>query len=62
MKLYVGITDHDWFRFLRTKAAVEMNFWRPNSTNEFRAIVPGELFLFKFNEQGAERYFPSDIF
>jgi len=47
MKLYVGITDHDWFRFLRTKAAVEMNFWRPNSTNEFRAIVPGELFLFK---------------
>ncbi len=47
MKLYVGITDRDWFQFLRTRSAVEMNFWRPNSTNEFRAINPGELFLFK---------------
>src|SRR5476651_2610125 len=47
MKLYVGITDQEWFRFLRAKAAVEMNFWRPSSTNELKAIVPGELFLFK---------------
>jgi putative restriction endonuclease len=47
MKLYVGITDQDWFRFLRAQSAVEMNFWRPSSTNEFKAIEPGELFLFK---------------
>jgi putative restriction endonuclease len=47
MKLYVGITDQDWFRFLRAQAAVEMNFWRPHGTMEFRAIAPGELFLFK---------------
>ena len=47
MKLYVGITDQDWFRFLRTQAAVEMNFWRPRNTTEFQAITPGELFLFK---------------
>jgi len=47
MKLYVGITDQDWFRFLRAKAAVEMNFWRPRNTTEFQAIAPGELFLFK---------------
>jgi putative restriction endonuclease len=47
MKLYVGITDQDWFRFLRAQAAVEMNFWRPSSINEFKAITPGELFLFK---------------
>jgi hypothetical protein len=24
-----------------------MNFWRPSSINEFKAITPGELFLFK---------------
>jgi putative restriction endonuclease len=47
MKLYVGITDKDWFRFLRTQAAVEMNFWRPRNTTEFQAVSPGELFLFK---------------
>jgi putative restriction endonuclease len=47
MKLYVGITDRDWFRFLRARRAIEMNFWRPRSTNDFGAIQPGELFLFK---------------
>ena len=47
MKLYVGVTDRDWFCFLRTRRASEMNFWRPKSTNNFKAIQPGELFLFK---------------
>jgi len=47
MKLYVGITDGDWFRFLRARNADEMNFWRPRSTTNFGAISPGELFLFK---------------
>ncbi len=47
MKLYVGITDRDWFRFLRARNAVEMNFWRPRSTSDFGAIQPGDLFLFK---------------
>jgi len=47
MKLYVGITDGDWFRFLRARSAEEMNFWRPRSTTNFGVITPGELFLFK---------------
>lgn len=47
MKLYVGITDRDWFRFLRARGAVEMNFWRPRSTSDFNVIQPGEIFLFK---------------
>ena len=47
MKLYVGITDGDWFRFLRARNADEMNFWRPHGGNNFGAINPGELFLFK---------------
>ncbi|CRI65844.1 Restriction endonuclease [Thiocapsa sp. KS1] len=47
MKIFVGLTDRDWFHFLRAKEAVEMNFWRPRSTSAFNAIQPGELFLFK---------------
>jgi putative restriction endonuclease len=47
MKLFIGVTDNDWFRFLRARNAEEMNFWRPKSTAGFSAIVPGELFLFK---------------
>jgi putative restriction endonuclease len=47
MKLYVGITDRDWFRFLRLRKAEEMNFWRPRNTSDFGAIQPGEFFLFK---------------
>jgi len=47
MKLYVGITDGDWFRFLRARNAKEMNFWRLRCTTNFGAINPGERFLFK---------------
>jgi len=47
MKLYVGITDRDWFSFLRARGSAEMNFWRPRNITEFNAIAPGELFLFK---------------
>ncbi|HEU6447601.1 MAG TPA: HNH endonuclease [Verrucomicrobiae bacterium] len=47
MQLYVGITDRDWFQFLRARSAVEMNFWHPRGTTGFNVIAPGELFLFK---------------
>jgi putative restriction endonuclease len=47
MKLYVGITDQEWFRYLRGSNADEMNFWRPRASGQFKALEPGELFLFK---------------
>jgi len=47
MKLYVGITDRDWFQFLRTRSAAEMNFSHPRGITAFNVIGPGELFLFK---------------
>lgn len=49
MKLYVGVTDSHWFSFLKEQRPDEVNFWRPNSTNRFRVISPGELFLFKLH-------------
>lgn len=47
MKLFVGITDSEWFRYLRDNQSDEMNFWRPRSTGHFKVLEPGELFLFK---------------
>ncbi len=47
MKVYVGITDTDWFRHLRSRKAEEMNFWRPRAISQFKVLEPNELFLFK---------------
>src|SRR6476659_6329637 len=50
VNLYVGITDYDWFRFLSTLPNVEeVNFWQPGGRTNFRALQPGELFLFKLH-------------
>ncbi len=50
VKLFVAVTDNDWFRFLRAKPGLtEVNFWQPRGSNVFRALQPGELFLFKLH-------------
>src|SRR5215472_18169730 len=46
---YVGITDWDWFSQLRSLSPVdEVNFWQPHP-HAFRALAPGEPFLFKLH-------------
>lgn len=48
MKVYVGITDMDWYRTLATQPEIrEVNFWKPGGESGFRALSPGEPFLFK---------------
>lgn len=49
MRFYVGITDHDWFTYLKAQNADEVNFWQPSGSTNFRALNPGELFLFKLH-------------
>ncbi len=49
MRLYVGITDRDWYRRLSSAKPDEVNFWKPGSTGTFAALQPGELFLFKLH-------------
>jgi len=50
MKLYVGITDYDWFQLHASKPFVEeVNFWRPSSTQRFKVLNWGEPFLFKLH-------------
>lgn len=47
MQLFVGVTDHDWYTFLRDLRPDEVNFWWPSGTVGFRALRVGEPFLFK---------------
>jgi len=50
MKLWIGITDDDWFRFLSARPELdELNFWQPSGSRAFRALSPGEPFLFKLH-------------
>jgi putative restriction endonuclease len=49
LNLVVAVTDGDWFDALRRQPALaEVNFWAPSAAN-FRALRPGELFLFKLH-------------
>lgn len=47
MRFYVGVTDNNWFNYLRSIQAEEVNFWQPRDTRKFGSLSPGELFLFK---------------
>jgi len=50
MRLYVAVTDNDWFDLHASKTEVEeVNFWRPSPEATFKALQPGELLLFKLH-------------
>jgi len=65
MRIYVGVTDTQWFDYLRLLSSRlaarpsdpacpaepldEVNFWQPSPDSQFRAIGPGDLFLFKLH-------------
>src|ERR1700751_1633582 len=49
INLVVAVTDSDWFEMLcRLPNLGEVNFWAPSAAS-FRALRPGELFLFKLH-------------
>lgn len=54
MKMFVAVTDRDWFTFLGNRQPDEVNFWTPSASTAFRALNPGEPFLFKLH---APRHF-----
>jgi putative restriction endonuclease len=50
MRLYVAVTDKDWFALHASKPEVEeVNFWRPSPDATFKALQPGEVLLFKLH-------------
>src|SRR3954470_873191 len=49
VNLVIAVTDGDWFEMLRQQPNLgEVNFWAPSAAN-FRALRPGEMFLFKLH-------------
>ncbi len=50
MRLFVTVTDNDWFRFLRSRPELEeVNLWQPGGHRRFQALSPGEPLLFKLH-------------
>lgn len=50
MKAFVAVTDRDWYEFLSRRSDLdEVNFWQPGGGRQFRALSPGQPFLFKLH-------------
>ncbi len=47
MRYWVGVTDNEWFNFLRIRQPDEVNFWQPSAKPPFTSLPPGSPFLFK---------------
>jgi hypothetical protein len=39
IKIYVGVTDLDWFEFLSARDAEEVNFWQPGGRSQCGAAI-----------------------
>jgi putative restriction endonuclease len=49
-RAFVGVTDFEWYEFLAYRPELtEINFWQPGGRVPFRALSPGDLFLFKLH-------------
>jgi HNH endonuclease len=49
LRFWVGVTDKDWFDFLRARSPDEVNFWQPSPAPLARFLEPGIPFLFKLH-------------
>jgi len=49
MKLYIGVTDNNWYKFLATHKPDEVNFWQPGGRQVFKVLEPNGMFLFKLH-------------
>lgn len=50
MKIWVGVTDWDWFRYHYKNGSEELNFWQPKGGKPLRAVDTGAPFLFKLKK------------
>ena len=49
MKMYIGVTDNNWYENLKNGDHDEINFWRPGGKTPFKALNVGDMFLFKLH-------------
>lgn len=66
MNFYLGVTDTEWFNYLKGLNPEDVNFWQPGGKTIFKAIPTGAPFLFKlkkpFNAIGGLGFFSSHTF
>jgi putative restriction endonuclease len=66
MKIYLGVTDNNWFRFLSGINPEDVNFWQPGGNVNFKVLNQGAPFLFKLksplNAIGGVGFFSSHSF
>ena len=64
MQIYVGITDYDWYQFLKQQKSEEVNFWKPG-TQPFKALQENEAVFFNdrllLTKEMVSNYFQVDI-
>ena len=46
MKFFVAVTNNEWFEYLAARQPDEVNFWRPRSQLDSRAVLPQQLMTF----------------
>lgn len=50
MRIFVAVTDYDWFQVHAAQSSVEeVNFWQPSPDSNFKEPSPGEPLLFKLH-------------
>ena len=47
MRFYLGVTDNNWYKYLREINPEDINFWQPSGTVGFKVLQSGAPFLFK---------------
>ncbi len=66
MKLFLGVTDNSWFRYLSKINPEDVNFWQPGGKTSFKILERGAPFLFKLkspiNAIGGVGFFSSHTF
>jgi putative restriction endonuclease len=67
MKFWLGVTDTNWYHFLRDRNPEDVNFWQPSGHHQnFKAIDKGAPFLFKlkspYNAIGGVGFFSVQAF
>lgn len=66
MKIYLGVTDNNWYHYLSRIQPEDINFWQPGGNASFKVLSPGAPFLFKLksplNKIGGVGFFSSQTF
>lgn len=66
MKLYLGVTDNNWYNYLSRINPEDINFWQPGGNSTFKVLEKLEPFLFKLkspnNVIGGVGFFSSHTF